>query len=54
MFYKRVFVPAVKATLPHYSDYKKRRGLRWHDLRHTAAALRLSRSPNLALAKEGC
>ena len=47
MLYKRVFQPAVKATLPAYADYKNKRGLRWHDLRHTCASLSLAVAPNL-------
>lgn len=42
LFYRRVFRPAVEAALP---PHKHR--LRWHDLRHTCAALSLSVSPNL-------
>lgn len=52
LFYKRVFQPAVRSALPHYADYKNRRGLRWHDLRHTCASLSLAVSPNLFLVKE--
>jgi len=47
LFYKRVFKPAVKASLP-----PRLHGLRWHDLRHTAAALSLAANPNLMLVKE--
>jgi integrase len=58
LFYRRVFKPAlvgVKST-----DPKKHRapalpaayhGLRWHDLRHTCAALSLAVSPNLAMVQ---
>jgi hypothetical protein len=45
--YKRVFRPAVRAALPHPADYKSKRGLRWHDLRHTCASLSLAVAPNL-------
>jgi len=51
-FSKRVFRPAVKATLPQLADYANRRGLRWHDLRHTCASLSLAVSPNLHVVKE--
>jgi integrase len=39
--------PAVPSPLP-----RNKQALRWHDLRHTAAALALSQSPNLSLVKE--
>jgi integrase len=38
---------AIASPLP-----AAKRNLRWHDLRHTAAALSLSQVPNLALVKE--
>jgi integrase len=47
LFYKRVFAPAVAHTLP-----RRLHGLRFHDLRHTCAALSLAASPNLTLVKE--
>lgn len=37
-FYKRTFQPTVRVALPHHADYANRRGLRFHDLRHTCAA----------------
>jgi integrase len=44
-FYRRVFKPARKALpLPYHS-------LRWHDLRHTCAALSLEVQPNLAMVQ---
>ena len=46
-FYRRVFRPAVKRALP-----KELHGLRWHDLRHTAASLSLAATPNLHIVKE--
>jgi integrase len=52
LFYSRVFQPVVKAELPQYSDYANRRGLRFHDLRHTCASLSLAVSPSLHLVKE--
>ena len=39
--------PAIRSPLP-----AAKRGLRWHDLRHTAAALSLAANPNLSLVKE--
>lgn len=42
-FYKSVFKPAVRATLPDKSQ------LRFHDLRHTAASFILAVHPNLFL-----
>lgn len=47
MFYKRVFRPAVQHALP-----ARLARLRWHDMRHTAAALSLAANPNLALVKD--
>ena len=47
--YKKFFKPAVKQALPHLADYKNRRGLRWHDLRHTCAGIALSSTANLYL-----
>ncbi len=47
LFYKRTFRPAVKAALP-----ARLHGFRWHDLRHTCAALSLAASPSLAVVKE--
>lgn len=46
-FYTRVFQPAVRRLLPHVADYADRRGLRWHDLRHTCAALALASTTNI-------
>jgi integrase len=53
-FYRRVFRPIVKgdkkrkikAALPPHLQ-----GLRWHDLRHTCAALSLEVQPNLAMVQ---
>lgn len=47
LFYKRVFKPAVRASLPEHLH-----PLRWHDLRHTCAALSLAVAPNLHVVKE--
>ena len=47
LFYKRIFRPAVKAALP-----ARLHAFRWHDLRHTCAALSLAASPSLAVVKE--
>jgi integrase len=47
LFYKRFFRPRMKAALPH-----ARHALRWHDLRHTCAALSLAVAPNLHVVKE--
>jgi integrase len=47
LFYKRVFKPAVRAALP-----AELHALRFHDLRHTAAALSLAANPSLAMVKE--
>jgi integrase len=54
LFYQRVFKPALRG-------YRKRKikgalpvayhGLRWHDLRHTCAALSLEVQPNLAMVQ---
>jgi hypothetical protein len=58
LFYARVFKPALKGNPD--PDPKKHRapalpkpyhGLRWHDLRHTCAALSLAVSPNLAMVQ---
>jgi integrase len=46
-FFKRVYKPAVRAALP-----ARLHGLRFHDLRHTCAALSLAANPNLTLVKE--
>ncbi len=46
-FYSRVFRPAAKQALP-VAKHK----LRWHDLRHTAAALFLAVEPYLYIVKE--
>jgi integrase len=60
MFYKRVFRPTIEGD-PDNNDPAKRRSpalprrlqrLRWHDLRHTCAALSLAANPSLALVKE--
>jgi integrase len=47
LFNKRIFKPAVAAALP-----ATQHGLRFHDLRHTCAALSLSVAPNLHVVKE--
>jgi integrase len=47
LFYKRVFKPAVKAALP-----SRLHALRFHDLRHTCAALSLAATPDLHAVKE--
>ncbi|MDX6690594.1 MAG: hypothetical protein QOG15_2051 [Solirubrobacteraceae bacterium] len=47
LFYRRVFRPAVQASLP-----ADKQALRWHDLRHTCASLSLSVAPNLHVVKE--
>ncbi len=46
-FYRRQFRPAVEQALP-----AEKRGLRFHDLRHTAAAFSFAVSPNLHAVKE--
>jgi integrase len=46
LFYRRVFKPAVKRALPPAYH-----ALRWHDLRHTCAALSLEVQPNLAMVQ---
>jgi integrase len=54
-FYRRVFKPTIKGD----NKRKKRppalpaelHGLRWHDLRHTCAALSLEVQPNLAMVQ---
>lgn len=46
LFYKRQFRPTVKKALPD-----RLHGLRWHDLRHTAASLSLAVEPNLHTVK---
>jgi integrase len=48
-FYGKVFRPAVKRTWPEGHRLHR---LRWHDLRHTCAALSLAVSPNLHVVKE--
>jgi integrase len=59
-FYRRVFKPTVVGDEDN-KDPKQRRkgalpkelhGLRWHDLRHTAASLSLAVTPNLHVVKE--
>lgn len=59
-FYRRVFKPTLVGDEDN-PDPKKRRkaalpkelhGLRWHDLRHTAASLSLAVTPNLHVVKE--
>jgi integrase len=59
LFYARVFKPALVGDEDN-QDPKRRRpaalpkayhGLRWHDLRHTCAALSLAVSPNLAMVQ---
>jgi integrase len=59
LFYARVFKPTLIGDEDN-EDPKKRRkaalpkpyhGLRWHDLRHTAAALSLAVSSNLAMVQ---
>lgn len=47
LFYKRTFKPAVTGALPD-----RLHGFRWHDLRHTCAALSLAVAPNLHVVKE--
>ncbi len=58
LFYRRVFKPALNGR--NHDDPKKRRApalpkpyhaLRWHDLRHTCAALSLEVQPNLAMVQ---
>ena len=49
MFYKRVFRPRVIGLWP---EGHRLHALRWHDLRHTCAALSLSVAPNLVMVKE--
>jgi integrase len=60
MFYKRIFRPTITGD-PENADPEKRRepalphrlhGLRFHDLRHTAASLSLAVAPNLHVVKE--
>lgn len=59
-FYKRVFRATVVGDPDNEADDKRRepalparlQGLRWHDLRHTCAALSLAANPSLALVKE--
>ena len=48
-FYERTFRPTVAKLWP---EPHKLHGLRWHDLRHTAASLSLAASPNLHAVKE--
>jgi integrase len=59
LFYSRVFKPTLVGDEAN-EDPKKRRkaalpqpyhGLRWHDLRHTCAALSLAVNPNLAMVQ---
>lgn len=58
LFYARVFKPTLVGD-EHNKDPQRRkaalpkpyRGLRWHDLRHTCAALSLQISPNLAMVQ---
>jgi integrase len=59
LFYRRVFKPTLVGDEGN-KDPKKRRkaalpkhlhGLRWHDLRHTCAALSLEVQPNLAMVQ---
>lgn len=47
LFYKRTFRPVVRSALP-----ARLHAFRWHDLRHTCAALSLAASPSLAVVKE--
>jgi integrase len=47
LFYARVFKPAVRRALP-----KPYHGFRFHDCRHTCAALSLQVSPNLAMVQQ--
>jgi integrase len=58
LFYARVFKPTLVGV--NSKDPKRRRapalpkayhGLRWHDLRHTCAALSLAVNPNLAMVQ---
>lgn len=46
-FYKRIFAPVVAAALP-----ARLAGFRWHDLRHTCAALSLAEGGSLHHVKE--
>ncbi len=46
-FYARHFKPAVKRSLP-----PEKHGLRFHDLRHTAASLMISVNPNPKVIQE--
>jgi integrase len=49
LLYSRKFRPAVHRVFP---DGHPKRGLRWHDLRHTCASLSLAVTPSLHLVKE--
>jgi integrase len=46
-FYKRIFAPVVASALP-----ARLAGFRWHDLRHTCAALSLAEGGSLHHVKE--
>jgi integrase len=48
-FYERVYRPTVVKLWP---AGHRLHGLRWHDLRHTAASLSLAATPNLHIVKE--
>jgi integrase len=48
-FYRRAYRPAVKALWPEGHRLHR---LRWHDLRHTCAALSLAVTPSLHIVKE--
>ncbi len=41
------FKPAVKAALPDRADYEAKRGLRFHDLRHSYASFLIARGAHL-------
>lgn len=59
-FYRRVFKPTLVGDEDNLDPKKRRKaalpkelhGLRWHDLRHTAASLSLAVTPNLHVVKE--
>ena len=59
LFYRRVFKPTLVGDEGNKDPKKRRkgalpkhlRGLRWHDLRHTCAALSLEVQPNLAMVQ---
>jgi hypothetical protein len=59
LFYRRVFKPTLVGDEDNKDPDKRRKGalpkhlhgLRWHDLRHTCAALSLEVQPNLAMVQ---